>query len=365
MGALAAPTRQRLLLLGLPLWAAGALGPALACAAQPTVRVLLMEPAGAVRVEGSAGSVTIAPAPQGLRVDARDVGDVWRIEGDDLRAGDRFRVRGALEVRRTAQGLRVVNEVALEDYVVGTLGREIYSHWSPEALKAQAVVTRTYALLQRARHARRSFHLRAGTAHQVYGGLAAETPATASAVAATRGEYLAYRGEPIEAVFHSASGGRTASAEEVWGRPVPYLVSMEVEGEEDSPDTYWRAAVAAPKLGRALAPLGIRVGPVRELRVVERSRSGRARRVQVDGPDGSATLEARDLRAALGATVIRSTLFEIRPDGEGFVFVGSGHGHGVGMSQWGAQAMAQAGVSYRDILDAFYPGTSLVEGGAP
>ena len=169
---------------------------------------------------------------------------------------------------------------------------------------------------------------------------------------------------PILAVFHSASGGHTASAEEVWGRALPYLVSVPVEHEEDSPDTYWRASVSRTTLGRALVPLGVKVGPVRELRVVERSPSGRARTVRVRGRDGEKEIEARALRESLGAKVIRSTLFEIRATADGFVIVGSGHGHGVGMSQWGAEAMAQRGAGYREILASFYPGTELVRGEA-
>jgi stage II sporulation protein D len=75
-------------------------------------------------------------------------------------------------------------------------------------------------------------------------------------------------------------------------------------------------------------------------------------------------MEARALRTALGASVIRSTLYEVRPSKDGFVFVGSGHGHGVGMSQWGAQALAESGAGYREILETFYPGTTVMEGAA-
>jgi len=202
--------------------------------------------------------------------------------------------------------------------------------------------------------------VRAGTADQVYGGVDAETRSVRAAVAATRGEVLVFEDAPILAAFHSASGGRTASAEEVWGRPVPYLVSIPVEDEEDSPDTYWRASVAGTTLGRALAPLGLRLGTVRVVRVVERSRSGRALQLEIDGSRGSGSVRARDLRTALGASVIRSTLFEVRRSEDGFIFVGSGHGHGVGMSQWGAEAMARQGASYREILETFYPGATLV-----
>jgi len=137
-------------------------------------------------------------------------------------------------------------------------------------------------------------------------------------------------------------------------------VSLEVEDEQDSPDTYWRATISKTKLGRALDSLGIQIGSPQEVQVVDRSRSGRALRVRIRGDRGQHTLEARALRVALGESVIRSTLFEIRSARDAVVFVGSGHGHGVGMSQWGAQAMAQRGSTYREIVRAFYPGTSLV-----
>jgi stage II sporulation protein D len=179
------------------------------------------------------------------------------------------------------------------------------------------------------------------------------------AAEATRGELLLHGGAPILAAFHSASGGETASAEEVWGESLPYLVRQPVPHEEDSPDTYWRARVTRTTLSRALAPLGLRLGAIRQVSVVDRSPSGRARRIRLSGSEGSGTLSGRALRTALGEGVVRSTLFEIRSGEDDFTFVGSGHGHGVGMSQWGAEAMAQRGASYREILDAFYPGTQL------
>lgn len=347
--------------------AALALTPAPAAAsAAGGVRVLLLETAGGVRVRAPGGpEARVEPAGDGLRVNTRPSGGVWRLRGSGVVAVGELRVRGDLEIRRVAAGLRVVNRVDLEDYVTGTLGREAYSSWNPEALKAQAVVTRTYALHQRARRGSDPFDLRADTSNQVYGGVDAETAPARAAVAATRGQYLAFRGEPILAVYHSASGGRTASAQEVWGRRIPYLVSVPVRGEERSPDTYWRASVSGTTLAAALEPLGVRVGPVGALEVLERSESGRALRVRVVGAEGSAELEARKLRDALGATAVRSTLFEIRRVDGRFVFVGSGHGHGVGMSQWGAQVMAERGASYGEILSAFYPGTSLRAGGAP
>jgi stage II sporulation protein D len=325
-------------------------------AAADDLRVLLLESGRPVQVAG----VRVAPAGAGLRVGNRTTGARWEAPGPGPHRAEAHRVRGALAVERSPGGLRVINRVPLEAYVAGTLGREIYPSWERETLRAQAVVTRTYALYQRARRRAEAWDLQADTSHQVYGGVAAETPAIVAAVADTRGEILTYRGAPILAAFHSASGGRTASAREVWGESLGYLRSVEVAGEEISPDTYWRARIPAPTMRRAVASLGLRLGALREVRVAERTASGRAARVElVDDGGARRSLSGRALRDALGASRIRSTLFQIQRNGNDFVFVGSGHGHGVGMSQWGAQAMARRGASYREILAAFYPGTRV------
>jgi stage II sporulation protein D len=324
-------------------------------AGEPFIRVLLADTREPLPVAG----VRVEPTEGGLRAGGRAVGPVWRAPGAPPLTAGNLRVRGSLEVRRVPDGMWVVNTVPLEAYVAGTLGREVYRHWPAEVLKAQAVVARTYALHERARRAGGAWDLEGDTRGQAYGGVDAEAPPILAATDATRGQILVWEDRPILAVYHATSGGRTASSEEVWGRSLPYLVSLAVDDEEDSPDTYWRVAIPGPTLGRALDPLGIRVGRVRDLRVVGRSQSGRARRLLVTGSEGTQEFSARALRAALGVDVIRSTLFEIQPGPDGFVIAGSGHGHGVGMSQWGARAMAEDGASYREILAFFYPGARL------
>jgi len=328
---------------------------------QPELRVLLYEGPGPIRVEGPAPDSAvhqIRAVEAGLVVDGSAPLRRWRSGPGPLRVRD-LPVRGRVEARSTARGLAIINRVGIESYLAGTLGREMYASWSPAALRAQAVASRTYALHQRAARRGQSWDVVAGTASQVYGGIAAESQPVAEAVAATRGQILVADGAPILAAFHAASGGRTASAEEVWGQRLDYLVSRPVEGEEDSPDTYWRAAVTRTTLGRALAARGEPVGALRAVEVIERSPSGRVARVELRGERASVRLTGRELRSLLGESTLRSTLFEVRPDREAWVFVGSGRGHGVGMSQWGAQAMARSGAGYREILAAFYPGARL------
>lgn len=277
-------------------------------------------------------------------------------------ARTRFRgrsYRGQVEVRRDGGRLLVINEVPLEEYTAGTLLREVYAGWEVAVLRAQAVAIRTYALYRRSRaEARgRPYHVEASQKGQVYGGVGAESERAWAVVRATRDEFLAWDGQPILAAFHSASGGRTASSEEVWGRPLPYLVSVAVTGEEDSPDTYWRARFSRRQIEASLANRAL--GDVQAVEILGRSESGRVERVRIRGSRSHLELSPKELRRALGVAELRSTLFEVRGEGDDFVFVGSGRGHGVGMSQWGARALARRGLGYREILHRFYPGTEL------
>jgi stage II sporulation protein D len=348
---------------GVLLLAAWGLGVREAQAAEPRVRV---------RLFASERPITVAPegAPTRLVGPGRGAAELFvdgRNHPSPLRVGAKGAVRvggatyrGAIEVHRSASGLEVVNEVPLEDYVAGTLHREVSPHWEREALRAQAVAIRTYALHRMAVAPRGRRHdLEASPGDQVYGGIEAETSGARQACQETRGEYLVWSGRPILAAFHSTAGGRTASAEEVWGRPVPYLVSREVIGEAGSPHSAWRVGVSRAELGGALDRAGKPVGSPRGLRILERSASGRVSQLRVDGTGGSRTLSGKTLRAALGSRLLKSTLFEVQRSGEGFVFTGAGYGHGVGMSQWGARALARGGADYRKILARFYPGARL------
>lgn len=327
------------------------------------MRVLLYRGPGPVDVEAGGRRARFEATPEGVRRDGDAVRGAWDVPATDGASVAGRRVHGRLRVAHEDDGsgpaLVVVNSVDLEDYVAGVLEGEIPASWSAEALAAQAVASRSYALHERARRSDAPWHVTATTTHQVYADSAGVHEAIRRAVRQTRGEVLTYRGRPILAAFHSASGGRTASADEVWGRALPYLVSQDVVGEEDSPDTYWRAGVTLETFGRLLESAGVGVGRPDRLDIVERTASGRVARLEVHGSKGRAALSGRELRSIVGEATLRSTLFDVRHESGRIVFVGTGRGHGVGMSQWGAQALAREGRRYPEILEAFYPGTRL------
>ncbi len=329
-------------------------------AEEPSVRVLLIEGGRSLEIESAdrSSSREIRADGSGLRLDGRRQQRIV-FPGPGPHRVDGRRYRGAIEIEAESGGLRVVNEVPLAAYVAGTLLGEVPESWGETVLKAQAVATRTYALRRRARSGARAWDVEADTRGQVYLGMDGESDAVWHAVDATRDEVLTWDGELILAAFHGTAGGRTASAEEVWGRAVPYLESVPVEGEELSPDTYWRAPVGADDLGRTLAAMGHPVGRPEHVEIARRTPSGRCETLVIRGSRGRAEVPAVALRRALGERRLRSTLFAVRETADGFVFVGSGRGHGVGMSQWGARAMAERGAHYRAILGRFYPGARV------
>ncbi|MFO0687336.1 MAG: SpoIID/LytB domain-containing protein [Myxococcota bacterium] len=332
-------------------WAAGS----------PSVRVLLAESKEPVAIgDGARGQrVTLAREGSGLVVDGAPVGARWSPRGDGPWQVAGRRYRGRLELLAAGPQILVVNHVELEDYVAATVGGEMPASWPEQALRAQAVATRTYALHQRDLRRAEPWDVRATEQSQVYHGLESESAPTRRAADATRGEILTHSGRPILAAFHSTSGGRTASASEVWGKPVPYLDSVEVEHEEDAPFTYWRTVIAPETLDGLLAAMGADLGPLHALEVDGRTESGRVERLIASGRSRRIYIRGDHLRTLVESLGLRSRLFDIRDTPEGFAFVGSGYGHGVGMSQWGARELARRGAPYQRILARFYPGARL------
>jgi stage II sporulation protein D len=212
--------------------------------------------------------------------------------------------RGALLVHRHAGKLTIVNRLPLDRYLRGVVPWEMPDDWHREALRAQAVVARSYALATLKPGA--LFDLYADTRSQVYGGIRAEAASTNRAIGSTAGRVVFWNGRIATTFYHSTSGGRTVSNEEAWpgASPVPYLVSVPDPYDGLSKLHRWGPFPWTPaKIGRKLG-----VGVVRDL-VVTRGPSGRAVEVTIEGRSGARTMLAHDFRRALG---LRSTWFAVR-----------------------------------------------------
>jgi stage II sporulation protein D len=273
--------------------------------------------------------------------------------------------------------------VPLETYLTSVVGSEMPASWPQEALRAQAVAARTYAL--KARKPAALFDLQATTASQVYKGVEAETDSTRAAVEGTRGLVLTYDDALIDAVFHSSSAGSaTESSGQLWPRQLPYLVSVP-DFDRDSPVREWRQPLDAALLSRAFPELE----SVTAIEVLSTTATGRVRQARVVGPTGALLLSGAQLRSRLGlkSTWVRFALLPIPAAVEEpaaaallppplpaltlpaptspttevlqLVALGRGYGHGIGMSQWGALGLARQGESYAAILRHYYRGTQL------
>ncbi|URR34854.1 SpoIID/LytB domain-containing protein [Thermosynechococcus sp. HN-54] len=282
-----------------------------------------------------------------------------------VRVGDRW-YRGRLQLVSTSEGIIAINLVDVEDYLPSVVGKEMYPSWPLEALKAQAVASRSFVLFRRDRERRRPgslFDVGATVTHQVYPGVSSETANTLAAVDATRGQVLTYNGQIIEAVFHASSGGHTENAEHVWQNPVPYLRGTP-DFDQVSPNFQWTVRFTAAQLQQRLPGIGTIVG----FRPLQLTPQGRVMAVEVVGTAGSRTISGSELRRVLG---LHSTLLTITPEygnvasqtGQSvpvaFTITGRGHGHGLGMSQWGAYGMALQGYTYDQILGHYYQGVTL------
>ncbi len=285
-------------------------------------------------------------------------------EGGFVFIGDRY-YRGKVRLIRTSGGFMAINHVDLEDYLASVVGKEMYVTWPQEALKAQAVAARSYALFRSQKQKSKYFDLGTTTTHQVYAGIDGEAPSTQMATQATAGQVLTYNGRIIEAVFHSSSGGHTDNSENVWMSAVPYLRGVP-DFDQQAPVYQWTLNFTRAQMRQRLPG----VGNVIALQPLQTSPVGRVKLIKIVGDAGSRTMKGSQLRKALG---LKSTLFTVKPQRtlvagqpgkfspkpSGFQVIGRGYGHGLGMSQWGAYGMATQGKTYQDILQHYYRGTTL------
>jgi stage II sporulation protein D len=270
--------------------------------------------------------------------------------------------RGLLEVTALDRGLLVVNELPLEEYLIGLINCEISSAWPMEAVKAQAVIARSYAIYQKLARRGAPYQLESSVMDQVYEGCDVEDSRAARGVQETAGEVLSYEGKVIQAFYHSNCAGHTESAERVWGQPVAYLRGVPCQYCQQANPLKWEQTIPLRKVEALLKGAGYQVAGLRELKVQGRNDSGRVQDVAVYSARGRTLVPSVAFRKALGYGVVKSTNFELRMSGDDCIVTGTGSGHGVGLCQWGAKQRAGDGFSYREILSYYYPGVTLTKG---
>jgi stage II sporulation protein D len=371
----------------------------------PQVRIGLVVGAGSARISsetslrplGPDGNLlfgappsatwTVVAEPGGIALVAADG---WRspslevagfdpsTDGTSLRLEDRP-YRGRIFVIRDRTGLTVINQVGLENYLAGVVSGEMGRRDSSEgeALAAQAVVSRTYAIRNLGKRRSDGFDLYATVVDQVYGGVQAETPLGWRAVRETSGNILTFAGAPIDAFFFSTCGGRTADGTEVFAAAErPYLRSIrdvDAMGQaycRVSPRFRWHEEWTAERLRgilqRSLPAAAVsappRIDDIQSVRIVDRTASDRVAHILIATAGNQIPVAGPAIRLVLRPSadqVLRSNAFvlsETRSGGRltALIADGAGSGHGVGFCQWGAVGRARAGQDYHQILAAYF-----------
>ncbi len=255
-----------------------------------------------------------------------------------------------------------VNSIELEQYIRGVLYHEISDKWPMEAIKAQAVATRTFALYSMEKFAARDYDVTNDIYSQVYGGKGSERYRTNVAVRRTQGEVLMYKGNIFPAFFHANSGGMTEDASELWDVDIlPLKGGIKSLFSENSPHYQWRKNFRLKDIQDALNNRGYELGLIKDIQVIERNKSGRVRELKITTRDGKTEIvEGKLFRDAIGPNLLRSNMYDVEMKGWYVDLTGHGWGHGVGMCQWGAYNMAMRRYNYRQILDFYYPSSDIV-----
>lgn len=333
---------------------------------------------------------------------------------------DGIEYRGGLDFKRVNDHNVITNVVFMNNYLYGVISREMSPSWAPEALKAQAVCARNYAVNNLNKHSEYGFDLCCNVCCQAYSGTRYETENSYAPVDDTANQLLTYKGEPAQLYYSASAGSRTEDVKNVWGNSVPYLVSVDNSYEDTAniPNGVWAGSLSRDEATTIMRNKGYDIGTVNSIRVLETTETGRVLKLEVSGTRGSKIFEREACRTVFN-TVTKSQQFKVTGNGgsqsvpsihttdgnnnselkinevviltadgrstlsskslfatngvnrkqyditEGsgenteFVFEGIGWGHGIGMSQYGAKGMAEAGFNYVDILLHYFPGTNL------
>ncbi len=264
--------------------------------------------------------------------------------------------RGAIKVIATENGFQAINIIPLDDYLKGMLASEMSPSWPIEALKAQAVSSRTYALYMIAHPKASEFDLEKSTQDQVYTGADVEGERVREALEGTKDEYLEINGDPIKSYFHSRCGGSTETAESVWSyKDTTHQKRVVCAYCQKNPQK-WNVLV---KIKDILRYFKFPDATAVDLKAINRSPSGRINSLKIISGKEEKKIPADYFRSLIGYTRLKSTKFTWKKSGEEIEFEGSGAGHGVGMCQWGARGMATEGKSYEEILKHYYPQSQL------
>lgn len=282
--------------------------------------------------------------------------------GNGIRVGSSGVYRDEVLIYRNSSGsLDVINRLELDDYLKGVIPFEGNPNWAIESLKAQAVVSRTFALTKMLARQNEEYDVSSGVTSQVYAGKQIENDRTDQAVDGTRGEVLLYKGKIFPAYYHSTCGGATTAADLVWRvKPLMPLSGVECKFCQRSPHYKWEAVVTPAEIKAKLAKQEMPVSEVLGIRTDKIDKTGRAHKLVIQSTWAEKTVDADAFRVWIDPMRLKSNLITkiVARDGA-FVFKGRGWGHGVGLCQFGMKYLGELGYDYQAILVYYYPGAQV------
>ncbi|MBI2472211.1 MAG: SpoIID/LytB domain-containing protein [Planctomycetes bacterium] len=271
-----------------------------------------------------------------------------------------IRYRGEIRiVQQFNNKFSVIEEVDLESFISGVLGSEMPKTWNEEALRAQAVTARTYAMYKKKVRRNEVYHL--DMLELAYRGMSSESPRLNKIVQDTKGVVMVYDWNIFPAYFHSTCGGHTEDAGSVFRKDsIPPLSGVECNYCNNTKYSRWSVDVSKSEIERRLRDANVYVSNIHTVKAIAPGAGKHGSMVEIVSADGSKEMNANDFRLVVGPNYLYSTAFDSRNNGQSITFSGRGWGHGVGLCQYGAQAMAEKGFQWAAILKYYYPKIELV-----
>lgn len=247
---------------------------------------------------------------------------------------------------------QAINLVDLEDYLLSVVPSEMPTTWHLEAVKAQSIAARSYAVANYWKNERENYDLKDTTDDQVYLGVESETTSGNRACDETSGIVLKHNQKVISAFFHSTSGGATEAGENVWGKEIPYVQPV-VDYDDNSPHFSWQRRYTVDQAEKAF---GLKQGTLLSIHPFWKVASNRVRQAAVVSVDNTTLVSGERLRQVFK---LPSSIFNVSFEDGSYIFAGRGFGHGLGMSQYGARTLAESGYNAAQILSYYYRDVSV------
>lgn len=358
------------------------------------MRVLLTEQKNPLQfhslsaVELSSGHDKIVLTHARTDLSVRRVGDMWAVLVIAKNFHNEYKLQGpSLSVRslelqwqghklefpirigKAGNRLQLVATMPMDRYLRGVIAHEMPSSWPLEALKAQVIASRTYALWKKTFQRHENYDLKPSVLDQVFrlnrsGESDTLPPSVERALAETEDMYLVNRQQKaVKTYFHADCGGATDSADQVWGEGAGLHSARDVACEKRA--SQWTSRWEGRRLRSRLLTEFFLPQNLELVDIIVRSQLNSKRASGVDLMFSKGIFKrvrGEDLRRVLGYDKLKSTLFRVQKQGDSWVFAGRGFGHGVGMCQWGAKSLAQTGHDFKAILSHYYPGAQLKHG---